>query len=599
MPNSLDCWNGRHYLMIIDYLNQFPIPAAQLPPRLRSLLEAVPDDPQIQVEVATSYDFDQYGPNREYVHMIMALTPEPRPSLPRIPNEARNGVVSFSTPVVQTQGDLAVLNPSVSGLDYIVASSGNGSFYSYNLSEKVWMTLGLSPRCLGGNLQKVIYDDLSLPEFGVAEGEISTEYFYSPKRDVRWVMSNEYLRRYLWMRGAYGMRVFFYEALLPESRELRTLMGSEAHVQLAENAGWYTLDIREHQGNLLIQLWAAVVAVSPELCPEQSADGLMWPGVANPMNRNRANALTEIMPVYLDDRFLERYEQSSLFDTVPVIWDGRWLCSPSYLGQWSFTDCRRIGRNMIRVPMRELYKPKPDREILHAHTHVLAPAKVAEFAQDEEHIVSKTHRFVDQLLDLGTQLESLGAALGESKPGNEIVGFSRAELAANGWLNYPELCHLAQVAPLAMAEQAFLSRCKNIHELWQRIPNGFLRKLIVRAGHTSSQIKELNSIKLLQMLSNIVERLNAHGEGLDAFGTGGSPDDLTAQNSAFAALFVNYDLRISEAHNAGDVLRSLEKIGFDVGALNQGYGRALDYLFDSVIGVFSHLNTELAKLLGR
>ena len=218
--------------MITDYLNQFPIPAAQLPIRLHALLESVPDNPQIQVEVATRYDFDQYGPDREYVHMVMALTPKPEPSLSQFTNEAGDGVISFSTPDVREQGGLAVVNPSVSELDYIVASWGNGSFYSYNLSDKVWMTLGLSPRCLGGDLQKVTYDDLSLPEFGVAEGEISTAYLYSPRRSVRWVMSNEYLRRYLWMLGVYGVRVFFYEALLPDSPELRAVMAGETHVRL-------------------------------------------------------------------------------------------------------------------------------------------------------------------------------------------------------------------------------------------------------------------------------------------------------------------------------------------------------------------------------
>ena len=150
-----------------------------------------------------------------------------------------------------------------------------------------------------------------------------------------------------------------------------------------------------------------------------------------------------------------------------------------------------------------------------------------------------------------------------------------------------------------MTEQAFLSRCKNIHELWQRIPNSFLRRLIVCAGHTRSDIKNLGSLKLLQALSNIVERLNADGECLDAFGTGAAPDDLTARNDALLALFVNYDLRIADAHHAGGVLRSLEVLGFDAAALKQGYGRALDHVFDGVIGVFSHLNTALAKLLRR
>ena len=273
--------------------------------------------------------------------------------------------------------------------------------------------------------------------------------------------------------------------------------------------------------------------------------------------------LVEIMPVYLDDRFLEWYEQNSLFDTTPVEVDGQWDCSPSYRGQWSFADCVRVGRNLIKVPMRELYKPKPDREIKHAHAHVLDPAQVAEFDQDEEHIVSKTARFVDRLLNLGDQLAALSNAVGTRPPqaATEVVKLSRADLRTNGWLSHPELSRLAQVAPLSMTEQAFLSRCKNIHELWQRIPNGFLRNLLVSAGHARSDIKTLRSLKLLQALLNIVERLNAEGERVDTFGAAAEPGDLTTQNSALATLFVTNEFRIADAHGTGGVLRGLETLG--------------------------------------
>ena len=579
-------------------MDQFPIPAVQLPPRLRTLLEPINDNPQLRVEVASRYDVAQDDPDREYVHMIMALVPKADIAQLGIPREASDGVVFFSTPDVREQGELADFTPSVSGLDYIVASWGDGSFYSYSLAEKVWMALGLSPRCLGGDQQRVIFDDLSLPAFGVAQGEISTEYYFSPKRNVSWTMSNEYLRRYLWMRGAYGVRIFFYETLLPDCPDLRAVMAGEGHAQLEPDGGWYKLDIRERKGRLLIQVWASVVAVTPELSPEPSANGLIWPGVADPMTHDRADALVEIMPVYLDDRFLERYEQNSLFDTTPVEVYGQWHCSPSYRGQWSFTGCVRVGRNLIEVPMRELYKPKPDREIKHAHAHVLDPAQVAEFDQDEEHIVSKTARFVDQLLNLCDQLAALSDAVGVApQAATEIVGLSRTELRDNGWLHYPELSRLAQVTPLSMTEQAFLSRCKSIHELWQRIPNGFLRNLLVSAGHTRSDIRTLGSLKLLQALLNIVERLNAEGERVDAFGTDAEPRDLTTKNSALATLFVNNEFRIADAHDAGGVLRGLETLGFDTAALNQGYGLALDHVFDGVIDAFSHLNTELAKLL--
>ena len=583
--------------MLIDYLEEFPIPTAALPTRLRALLEPVGDDPAKRVEVTTFRERDQHGPNSEAVHMIMAVVPEEAlPSL-GVLDEAGDGVVSFSVPDIENRGGLPAFAPAISGHDYIVASWGSSFFYSYALAEKVWMALGLSSRTLGGTQQRIIYDDLSLPEFGVAEGEITTQYYFSAQRDVQWTMSNEYLRRYLWMRGAHGVRVFFYEALLPDSPEVRSLMAGQTHVELAPEGGWYRLDLREFDGGLLIQVWASVDAVTPELCPEQTADGLIWPGAKEPMTRKKANALLRLDPVYLDDRFLERYEQSSFFETRPVNVYGQWYCSPSYLGQWSFSDCVRVGRNLIRVPMRELYQPKPDREIVHAHAFALAPSQVTEFDLAAEHIVAKTDRFVAQLLELGDNLSALCDVLGIQATAEKIVGLSRVELRKNGWLHYPELSRLAQVAPLAMTEQAFLSRCKSIHELWQRIPTGLLRNLLVQAGHARKDVKDLGSLKLMQALCNVLERLNSDGEQVDAFGSDPQPDDLKDRNPDLAALFVNNDLRIADAHDAGGVLTGLEALGFDTAALNQGYGRALDHVFDGVIEGFAHLNSELRKLL--
>jgi hypothetical protein len=460
-------------VMPIDYLAHFPVTAAQLPGRLRALLEPVGNSLQQAVEVSSRYDFDRHGPAREYVHMIMAVVPDDGPDITPLLKESGDGVVAFSVPFAEAKGNSKDFAPSVSGYDYVIASWGDGSFYTYNLAEKVWMALGLTPRCVGNDTQRIIYDDLSLPEFGVAEGNIANEFYWTPKRDISWRMSNEYLRKYLWMRSAYGVRVFFYEALLPDGPGLRALMNGEAHVQLKPEGGWYDLDIREHNDGLLIQVWATVKAVSPKLCPEQSANGITWPDVPGLMTHARADALVDYMPVFLSDKFLQRYEQSSFYDTTPVNVHDNWWCSPSYRGQWSFTECVRVGRNLIRVPMRELYKPKPDREILHAHAFAMAASDAAHLDLEEEHIVSKTQRLLDQLLYLGDNLSALAKIVGIQKSASDLVGFSRAEIHANGWIAYPQLSRLAQVAPLDMSQQAFLSRCKSLHEIWQRVPDGF------------------------------------------------------------------------------------------------------------------------------
>src|SRR5690606_27146200 len=143
---------------------------AALPPRLRALLSPIGLDPLEQVDVTNDLEFDNHGPNSEYVHMLMAVVPEAVESPVPILDEAGNGVVSHSVPVLGNKGSSAGFSPSMSGYDYIVASWGDGSHYTYALAEKVWMALGLSPRCLGNEQQRVVYDDLGVPEFAVAEG---------------------------------------------------------------------------------------------------------------------------------------------------------------------------------------------------------------------------------------------------------------------------------------------------------------------------------------------------------------------------------------------------------------------------------------------
>lgn len=588
--------------MPFDYLAAFPIPVNVMPPRLRGLLEPVGLSPSQFVEVASMQESDPYGEQAEHLHLLMAVVPGVGDDPVEVLSEAGGGVVEYSVPVGDTRGCSAEFSPSISGYDYVVAAWGNGSFYTFNLAEKVWMALGLTPRCVGNDQQRLVYDDLGLPEFGVAEGEVSSDYHWNLKRAVRWRMSNEYLRRYLWLRGARGVRVFYYSAQLPDVPEVRAIMGGESHVvrKPAEGVAWYELDIREHKGGLLLQLYASVEAVMPELCPEQTADDILWPGDVQPMTHARANALVGNDPVYLDDRFLQKYEQSAFYDSTPAHTWGQWHCSPSYRGQWSFTECRRVGRNLVQVPMRELYKPKPDREIVHARSFAVDPADLAHVDLNEEHVAAKVQRLLDVLLRLGDGLSALGAIVELNKSAVELTSFDRAEVSANGWLAYPALSRLAQVAPLDMTQQMFLARCKSLHEVWQRIPNGYLRSLLERAGCPRAAVKDLASLKLLQALLNVIQRLNAHEEASDAFASAAEPEGWMDSSEAMAPLFLNNDLRIADAHETMEkCLTTLQRLGFDTANVNAGYGRALDFVMDGVITALGTVATAIEGLLRR
>lgn len=584
----------------IDHIASFPIQGDALPPRLRTLLTPVGLDPLEQVEVTSDSEFDRYGPNAEFIHLLMGVVPESIDSPVPILNEAGSGVVSFSVPVLSEKGASKQFSPSMSDYDYIIASWGDGSHYTYNLAEKVWMALGLTPRCLGNEKQRLIYDDLGVPEFAIAEGEVSREYHFESSRNITWRMSNAYLRKYLWMRGARGVRTFFYQAKLPDGPELRHLMNGERHIDIKPKFGWFEIDIREDHGGLLLQVWASVDAVSCELCPELSANNITWPGVHGLVTHARADADTALHIIHLDDRFLERYEKNGFYDTRPVLSHGQWHCSPSYRGQWSFSDCRRIGRNLIRVSLRELYKPKPEQEILHAHMFALDPAVVAQFDSEEEHIASKTQRLLDELLKFGSILSRIGTMVGQEKSAEDLVGFSADDIENNGWLHYPQLSRLAQVAPLSMSQQDFLARCKSLHEIWQKVPNGFLKRILEAAGCPKKEVSELGSMKLIQALFNIAERLDVHGEDVNAFISKDEPEGWRANNQRLAALFVANDLRIADAHDTfANAMPRLQDLGFDTASLQQGYGRAIDFVMDGVIGAFESINAPLGRILAR
>lgn len=587
--------------MPFDYLAAFPLPIDLIPERLRNLLMPVGLNPREAVEVACLYQAPNRDANYESVYLQMAVVQDDSDVPLGIFDEAGQGVVAHSVPI-EGKDNAAECHPSLSGHDYIVASWGSGSFYAYHLAEKVWMTLGLTPRCIGNEHQRLIYDDLGLPEFSVAEGEISNEYYWRPIRNIGWSMSNEYLRKYLWLRAARGVRAIYYKKKLADHPEIRKLMGGQGHVDLKPDTGpaWYTLDIREYKKGLLLQVWASVEAISCELCPEQSADGIVWPGDIEPMTHDRANALLSGKHVFLDDRFLERYEQSTFYDTSPVEVDGAWHCSPFYKGQWGFTDCVRIGRNLIEVSMRELYKPKPDREILHAFEYALSRDEIAHMDMGAEHIVAKTQRLLNQLLTLGENLSHLGKVVGLQKTAEELTGFSRKELRDNGWMAYPNLRKLAQVAPLDMTQQAFLSRCKQLHEILQKIPNGYLKSLLEKAGCPRNKVNDLGLLKLLEALLNVLQRLNGDEESLEAFGSQREPEGWNARNPLMAPLFLNNDLRIADAHEAvGKCIQTLQGMGFDTGHLNDGYGLAIDFVLDGVISALEAINSVMEQLLAR
>ncbi len=586
---------------MFDYQNDFPLLINSLPKRLQKLLrlESI-ENHSAEIEVASRFVKNQYEDGYEYVHMLMACIPEKDLSNISVFAETITGLVKEGTPNVDNKGGLAHIKLDVSGYDYIVASWGDGARYSYNLAEKVWMTLGLTPRLIGNADQQVIYDDLSAPLLNVASGDVACEYEFTQSKNIKWTMRNDYLRNFLWMRNCYGFRVFFYESYIGETEELNQLLGNDDHYN-KNISNWGELCIRRIKNRILIQLHAVTLGVEPNRCNSTSADQLIWPDQSRPYTNEELRNFAIRKFVYVKDEFLEKYEKDPLYEAIPFKQFGdNFYCSPSYKGQWSFQNCLREGRNLVRVSLYELYKNVPDEEIFHLYQYAISDSELSQLNLGEEHIVKKSERFLIQICRLTNNLAEIERLLTSNYNPYNFSEYVIDNYENEGFRAFPIFTKLYQVAPINMYEQDFLSRCKTINEILMRVKPGSIKTLLVKIGVERKKINDLKTLKLLQVLLNLVEKLDNDHESKETF-IGYSIDfDTLASNTNMAPLFVNNDLRNAEAHESvGEALEHLRKLGFDSSSVQDGYGKALDFILDKIIDTLDTLNCHIENVLNR
>lgn len=122
--------------MPFDYLASFPIPSHLLPKKLCNLLTPVNLLPEQEVEVACMHEIDPDGDCPTHLQMLMAVVPGADGGPIGVLDESEVGVVRYSTSFDE-YGCMADISPSISGYDYIVASWGSLSFFTFSLMDGV------------------------------------------------------------------------------------------------------------------------------------------------------------------------------------------------------------------------------------------------------------------------------------------------------------------------------------------------------------------------------------------------------------------------------------------------------------------------------
>nr|QIM10407.1 hypothetical protein PlAlph_2990 [uncultured Alphaproteobacteria bacterium] len=578
---------------MINYIDDLPFPNHLIPSKLKELLSPIDASPLNNIEVACSYEITSPSVLSREIRYDMTTVTVPLDKINNMPLLYLNHGVVSTGPDNDSEG-MCDGNYTIGGYHSLISSWGNDSIFTYNLSDRFWMTLGLTPRC--HNNDTMSWDDISNDEVDIAFGELSTEYSYGLKRNVSWKIRNDYLRKYLWHLGHAAVRVFYYEHDFPRTKELEEIIGENGYFKDIDNNKWYDFRLFVHPGfpdKICLQVDASVVVALPELCPEKTLEDIIWPDLQRSITRFQARAMSLSDRAYFSDNLLKHFEDKKDYTIIPT---SGYIC---YKDVWAFRDCTRVKRNYISMPYCKIFEGMDVRTIVTLSRFAVSKKEV-DAAEDCENIAAKTTRFKDEFLLFGDNLsEILYILTSKSIPAEDIIRISKKNLDYYGWFSDEKLFRMAKVAPLNMSKDDFLSRCKTVNELFNQIPIGPLRDIILSTSISSSQIKNFGSIKLIHGIKNILDYLVSNHLKISDFKDYPNELKLKEENPSTLGLFILNDLRQIDAHDkSNNPLDDMEKLGFDRSICRQGYGKALDFMYDKIIDFLYEFNQQCNFLFG-
>lgn len=577
---------------IPNYIDDLPLPNHLIPERLKELLSPIDDSPFNNIEVACAYEVTSLSePSREICCDMTTVT-VPLDKIDNLPLLYSDHSVVSTGPDNDSEG-MCDGNYTIGGYRSLISSWGNGSLFTYNLSDSFWMTLGLTPRC--HNDDTMSWDDISNDETDIAFGELSTEYCSEYKRNVSWKIRNDYLRKYLWHLGHAAVRVFYYEQNFPRTKELEEIIGENGYFKDINNNKWYDFRLSVHRGfpdKICLQVEASIVIAFPKLCPEKTLEDIIWPDLQHSLTRKQAHSMGLSERAYFSDNLLKHFEDKKDYTIVPT---SGYIC---YKDVWAFRDCIRVKRNYISMPYCKIFEGMDVRTITTLSRFAVSKKEV-DVAKDCENIAAKTVRFKDAFLLFGDNLSKILSILTtQNIPAEDLIRVSKKNLDYYGWHSDDSLFKMAKVAPLNMSQDDFLSRCKTVNELFNKIPTGSLREIILSTGINSNDIKGFGSIKLLHGIKNILDHLITNHLKISDFKD--YPEELkwSEENPSTLGLFILNNLRQIDAHDKSEnPLDKMEKLGFDRSICRQGYGKALDFMYDRIIDSLQDFNQCCENLL--
>src|SRR5882724_6975206 len=441
------------------------------------------------------------------------------------------------------------------------------------------------------------WHDLNLPVYDVVR--VTPVSRYAPidgYSNARVSVLRDYLEDYLSLKHCVAIATYFDERYSTDDPEIAALIEKGGFSVKQPGREFWFKTLKTDFCNQISQVSASAILLVPHAKPITSPvePALIWPDHSGPITGEGTGQFGAMERAFVRDEVLLAYEKRSEFDINPE------TGSISYEHRWAVGFCDRYGRGHIVLELRKLYEGATADIIKHFHAFAVSSAVAdKDFkGNGNRNVGVRAKDFIDAFLQLADTLSQLSNDLGLVFTQEDISQFSAKEVKYRGWWTFATLKPIGYVIPLAMPFSDFLARCKDLFAVLDCFRKSPLLQTVVKLGLEKQKVSSFESLKLLSTICQLAKLAGEQGLNLiDDSPQAAAQWDATATIDELKPLFALYGLRIASAHNLlnEDVRKALDVFDIDDGACHNGWGLALDRVYDDVIKSLQSLNKLIAQ----
>jgi hypothetical protein len=406
----------------------------------------------------------------------------------------------------------------------------------------------------------------------------------------------DYLEDYLSLKSCVAIAAYFDERFSTDDPEVAALIANgEFSFRQAGRTMWFK-PLKTDFCNQVSQVSGSAVLLIPHSKPITSPvePTLIWPDHDGPITGDGSGQFDTMERAFARDEVLLAYEKRPEFEINPESGSIR------YEHRWGVGFCERYGRGHIVLELRKLYEGAPDDIIKHYNAFAVSSevANKNSLVYGSRNVGVRAKEFVEAFLQVTETLSWLSNGLDLVFAQEDICQFNTKDVKYRGWWTFATFKPIGYIIPLEMSFPEFLARCKDLFNVLDCLRKSPMLQTVLKLGLEKKKVSSFESLKLLSTMCQLSKMAIEHGQTLlENSSHSAAMWDAKTIIDDLSPLFALNGLRIASAHNLLDdqVKKALDVFEIDEAACHDGWGLALDRVYDQVISSLQSLNRQIVK----